>query len=324
MDIKKLEDKLNDFTLNMDIYDDFIYHNIDIFYFINFKVLDLLGSDVSDFKNDIDIKNMSKISFIEILKLLKEFYKKLNINFDVDNLYNNGTIGYAFYDYEDTKQERFRMGANYHYINDSRESIIVCNNGVISDADVLVHELSHYRNNMDCKRNIITKFFTETLAYTDQFIFYDYLLQKGFKIDSNFIKQIIKFFYDNATYLLPIMEVLFLYKEFGSISKNDFEKFYETTDDYEEDLKFLDEMPDNASLMNAVSYNISILLAPYLFYKYKEEENYKFLDVFNNMIMDKNITLEECFNFLGLNSLDEDDYKILTKNMNRFKSEYIK
>lgn len=325
MDIKKLEDKMNDFILSMDSHDEYVFENIDVFYRLNFVVMKLLEKHFKDFDKNIDISKTDKISFYEIIELLKKFYKKLNINFDVDELFNDGTIGYKFFDYNDEDNyERFRVGANYYNVADKKKAVLACNNGIITDADVLVHELSHYRNDMDGGRTIITQLFTETLALTDELIFYDFLLENNYNIDPKFIKSSFSFFYENSLYTIPIMELLCLYKDFGSLSKDNFQTYYNTIEDYEEDLKLFEEMPLDASLINIVSYTISALLSPYLFYKYKKNNSYDFLNEFNEMIMESDMNSNICFRKIGLNGLDENDIKVLSKNIKKFQKEYLK
>lgn len=324
MDIRKLENKINDFVLNMDYHDKYVFDNIEVFYRLNFLVLKLLEEPFKNFEKNIDISKMDKISSCETIKILNKFYKELNLDFDVSKLYNNGTIGYKFFDYDDEDNyERFRIGANYYDIINDRKAIIACNNGVISDVDILVHELSHYRNDMTGGRTLVAQLFTETLALTDELVFYDFLIRNNYRFDPNFFKDSFCFFYDNSLELIPLMELLLLYKEVGSISKKSFIDYYETDEDYNEDLECFEDMPDDASLINAVSYTLSALIGPYLFYKYKEEKSYKFLDEFNSMIIKDSMNSDKCFKKIGLNGLDENDVKILSKNMQKFKKEYL-
>lgn len=325
MNIKEIEEKINNFILNMDYHDKYVFDNIEFFYQLNFIVTKFLENSFKNYEKCIDISKMDKISFYEIIDLLNKFYKELNINFDVSKLYNDGTIGYKFFEYDDEDNyERFRIGANYYNVLDNKKSIIVCNNGIITDADILVHELSHFRNDMTGGRSLVTMLFTETLALTDELIFYDFLIKKNYKIDHNFIKSSFNFFYENSLNLIPIMELLLLYREVGSISKKSFEDYYETSEDYEEDLEILNDMPNDASLINAVSYTLSSLIAPYLFYKYKNEKSYIFLNELNSMIMNESSDSDKCFRKIGLNGLDENDVKILSKNIKIFKKEYLK
>ena len=324
MNIKDLEDKMNNYIISMDEQDNFVLENIEIFYRLNFIQSKLLEKKLKDFDKNINIHKIDKMPFYNIISLINEFYHKLNIKLDINKLYTDGTIGYKFFDYDDEDNyERFRIGANYFNIYDKKKTIISCNNGVVTDADVLIHELSHYRNDMDDGRTVITMLFTETLALTDELIFYDFLLNRNYKIDPNFFKGSFNFLYENSLYIVPIMELLWLYRDSGSLSKESFGDFYNTLEDYDDDLKYFDEMPIDASLINVVSYTIAGYLAPYLFYRYKETNSYAFLDDFNNMIINRNMNIEKCFQKLGLNGFDKEDINILSKSLKKYQKEYL-
>ncbi len=325
MEDRELYFKMNDFVVNMHPWDETIYEELPTFCSFNIPVIELLEPVFSDYNDEIDASKIEKKAFYENIKLINEFYKKIGLKFNANNVIKNNALDYVFYDYDDPdKINRFKNGCNYYTSEDYRKEIEVCNNGLITDSIVLVHELSHYRNQRDKGRTIVGRFFTETLALTDELIYYDYLLNNGHKIDKNFIRSSFYFYYQNAIEAFSVMDLLLLFSEYGGITEKDYETFYNTTDDYKENIEVFKDITNDYSILVATGYNVSFLLAPYLFYKYKKNNDYFFLEYLNELINEPNIDTDDCFEEIGLNGIDEDDVKVLSKSIKRFTNEYLK
>lgn len=325
MNDKELYFKMNDFVTNMHPWDEIIYDNINFFYSLNFHIIESLDSIFNDFNDEINISKMPIKSFYENIEIINIFYKKIGLNFEVNDVIKNGVLEYKFYNYNDEdKINRLKYGYNCYDGCSKNKEICACNNGLITDSIILVHELSHYRNQVDNGRGIVGRFFTETLALTDELIYYDYLLNNGYKIDKSFIQSNIYFFYQNALETLSVMELILLFSEIGGITLEDFKFYYKTSDDYNIDIDIFKDMNFDYSLLADTGYNVSFLVAPYLFYKYKKIGDYSFLEHFNNTIMNPKNDIIDCFNELGLNGLDENDIKVLRKDIKKFTKQYVK
>jgi len=309
--IEELNHLINDYLLAIGADDNFVYTNIEYLYNINFKVFEILNKKFEN--NDIDIINIRHSTWYQNIELIKEFYKIYNINFDVDKALKDGTIDYTYYD----EINMFNIEDGECYYRDGHKGINACNNGLISDAAVLVHELSHLRNQPDDYREQINSLFTESLATLDELLFIDFLEKKGYKEEAKWLrKSLYMFFYENSFMSIPIFELFLLYNKVGSISEESFKFYYGTTDDYQEDISEIEDL-DNYELDTRCDYMLASLLAPYLYYKVKKDKTYMnvvkaFYDVINSGDID------ECLNYIDLHELDDNACEKLYNNLKKF------
>ena len=176
--MKELNSLINDYVVAIGADANLVYANMESIYNINFNIFSILHEKYDN--DDIDVINIKHSSWYENIELIKEFYRENNIDFDIDKVLNDGTIDYKFY--EEINMHNLEDGECYY--RNGHKGVSVCNNGFITDAAILVHELSHLRNQPDDYRDQLNNFFTEALATLDELLFIDFLivLDKSFAI----------------------------------------------------------------------------------------------------------------------------------------------
>lgn len=255
-----------------------------------------------DFKEDLPIYSLN-----ERIKFVKDFYKGINTNIDIDSLINNGTIDFMGDNYcEEIDKVRTHKpkvsGYNFYEFDTKFTTIDVENTGYFSDSIVLTHELSHYRE----KENMVNKspigyLLTEALADAEQFIFCDYYKENHKKEVDTFLAYRLKVYYyhscDCAEFLIPY----YFYYNYSDVSKKLYtEQFGEEYKDefYENIVNFCEINKE----LKTVQYLMASMLSPYLLKKYKEDKN--FIKVLNELHENaaKYESLEEVYKLLGLST----------------------
>ncbi len=279
MDIEKNEIDLYKVFENFFTNDSIFIKNIS-----KFEVLmKVLSSELSKYDFNIAsdfVIGKSKIySIEERFNFVKEFYKKHNINFDIDKLINDGIIEFYNEDgmnqYQDEIEKHSiyspNMGGEQKFINDIN-LLFVPNTGYLFDSVVLCHEISHYRNQFK-PINEISDLFTEVLAFVecdimakeiltnDEYEFYIKRQFYGFKSLScnNHI------FFEFAT----------LFDKLGKINYENYCILYGEIDEelYKSKINSIFEI-NEFDIPTSSRYTIAGLLVPYMLNKYYEDNNY--------------------------------------------------
>lgn len=183
-----------------------------------------------------------------------------------------------------------------------------CNNGLIVDSIILVHELSHLRDQPEKGRRLTSDLLTEALAFTDELIFLDYLEELGYVDDVNMFKN---YLYNQCYRLTIRAKSLFklgiVFSNFSNLSPESFELYFNDLETYENDVEELVKHPKNAQhfLIDAW-YTMGYCLSTYMYYEYKKDpefiENIKFLHTAIN-----ETDVLSCLKIMNLNDLNADD-----------------
>ena len=314
----------------------FIIQNISIID----KLMNVLYLELD--KQDLNIKDMDMVgkckiySIEERINFVKEFYKNHNINFDIDELINDGTIGFSYDAYESEYPEtqyEYEIGKLSRYIPDfgghqgfenGKNLITIHNTGYAFDSIILIHEISHYRDQFDYS-NEISDLFTETLAFVESNIAAKEILsleEYKFYIIRQFL---------NLKYLISInhslIDFMLIYKELGSISYDNYYMLFGSIDpdDYTKLLDTIFKTKEEFDVLTCARYVVSYLLVPFLLNKYEKDNN--FFNIIQELHNDiNNYTIDQILSKMGLSFDDEGDIinkentKILVNNMHSFLS----
>ena len=188
MEIGNVEEFLNDYLVYNNALPNCVLDNLYLFYKIAEEVEELLEKY---FKNGIkiDTNNFTKVTLEEKIEIVKQYFKDCEIDFNIEKYISDGTIEFVDYNQQNENYDFFDIyncfrGQMYRENKGAIKLIDVCENGLASDICLLIHEISHFRDEPLNPRNQISNLLTETLAYTETLISADYLNEIGFFIEA--------------------------------------------------------------------------------------------------------------------------------------------
>lgn len=278
MSTNELKEAINNYFINSDF--DIIDNNFNILLTVAVNTYNSFLPYASKCReNSQEIFPIYSIE--ERFQLIRNYFKKHNIDFDLDKLINDGTIGFNIETYEENigdeaKLNFYLTGENY-YGEHNQKLISVNNTGYIFDSAVLLHEISHYRNQPEVTRSRVNHLFTEAIAYTEEIIYLYDLYKNGYIEALYGIKSVIYTFFWNSSFMYPITKLFNLYYKLGDISKESYEMLYGRTNDYDKIIASQKKMVENQEkvyLAKNTYILIAGLLTPYLFVKYLEDETF--------------------------------------------------
>ena len=277
---------------------------------------------------EIDWDKIEKVSFKEKLDIIKSFFKSINIDIDIEKLLNDGTFDIAFNDRDKLMENKSLYNKGYSGKSE-HPYLIIFDNDVITDSIIWVHELSHHRNLPKGMIESKTRFYlTETMAFTYEFIFIDYLEKIGFREDATTYKyeEIINLF-KNAYHSYDILQILILFDSFGCLSRENYEYLF-GKEDYEEAINRFIELIKKRSIRQILEYSIASVLSIYLYEEYKKNPLFiKKIEELNSALNNK--SFEECLNIVGLTSFieeglfNETNYNKINNNLEAFNEQMI-
>lgn len=313
-----------------------LFDNLKIFW----KLIHFIHSLIEDYSENncekIDWYKISKVSLLEEEKIIDPFYEKLNINFKLNDIIEDGTLEIHTRTIEELIESKKRHisvnGINQY--QGEHKTIEIYNNGLITDSITLVHEISHYRNQSDEGRTQINNLFTEALAFAEELIYIDYLRGLGYGYEAySFQYMTILTFYHIICDSYPLIKICLLYYELGAISKENYKLYYKDDSDYDIILSDFKEIMTaneakyknlgkelledkeqlsnfNKEMRNTLWYVLAAPLSIYMYEKYKNNNNYiDNIKKLNDTIMNNNInnkTVVECLNVIGISNYDEE------------------
>jgi hypothetical protein len=272
LNVKEIEELINDSIVLSGAENTFVFNELIVLYNLCIITFDALNDVDKSIFNDFNINKFAKTSFLDNQALIKNFYQENHIKFDLDKLMRNGTIDYIYN--EDNTFYSFNGTDGY---NNGIKYVNVYNNGLITDAVTLVHEVSHYRNQTDYARNQINNVLTESVAYAEELIFIDYLKNNGYKDEMNFCTANLLI---NAKLCAIDSMILFkmvnLYKIFGNLSLANYQLYYHDSTDYLNDLNKLKSLitTKNYNIYRNAGYAIGYPLGFYMYMEYKKNNQF--------------------------------------------------
>ena len=244
-------------------------------------------------KRNIDFGSFNlntKMMFEDVLKNVREFFERNNININLDKLINEKTI--IFIDSDDKNLH----GTSY--------------------LAVLIHEIMHYYNQPENdERTFSSEYLTEVVSYSCELIAIDKFINSEYKDDVNkIIKNTFYSMVSCAWFMYSSILSLCIFKNNGCITKDEIEKSI-NFDRYKNEMSNYIKERHNLSkdLWNLIGYYLAI----YNYVEYKKDNNHlnKVL-LLNDSINDEELL--ECLKIIDINSMDE----IASKGLNAL-DEYI-
>ena len=259
-------------------------------------------------KNETERINWYKVnrsSFLQNIKLINNFFKSINVEFNIEDIIKDGTINIQTNDLDEIlESKRYRLGqGNNHYLG-NHKSININNNGLISDSVVWVHEISHYRNQSDERRGQTNDLLTEALASTYELIYIDYLEELGYAYEAYHARAFLLDFFHYISDQASILTKMFLlYEELGDTSKESYKYFYKKADDYDEVKgKFINMMKNDPMIIfKSIDYTVAAAYSIYMYNYYSKNRNFINNIEKLNMELLNNKDLVTCLRTIDLN-----------------------
>jgi hypothetical protein len=270
--VKKIESLMNDKIVSSGSEDKLVFNNLNIFYELCQMILSSFAEAKINDCDCFDISKFHKTSFIEDNNLVQAFYQKHNINFDFNKIISNGTLEYKYIDEPSFEDNNGVNGYRHHhpYVN-------VNNNGIISDAVILVHELSHYRNQPESGRSETNDLLTEAIAFAEELIFINYLDNLGYKYEMTYCnKDLIVSAKECAMHSINLYKMLDLYRVFGNLNKDNYKLYYQDDTNYDNDLNALKVTVRNRryNIYKYAEYVLGYSLGIYMYMEYRKNNTF--------------------------------------------------
>lgn len=322
---------LNEFLCFHHKRNNLLFDNLDIFLVLAYLFEDETKEFLENNKHRLNFDLLMTIDFKEKMDLIKSFYKEIEIDFNLDVVINNGVLDVVTTDTNEVVKNRdyksLLSGVNNYIAN--FKSIEVYNNGLVTDAVILVHELSHYRNQPNGGRNQINNLLTEALAFTEELIFLDFLEKNGYFYESHILKYMeLDNFFKMLEILYPLLNLYLVYDKTGFISKENYEFIFENNENYEDCLedfiKIIDKNPDE--IFERIWYLVASVLSIYMYISYKDDKYYieKIKKLNNNL---NSLDINECLKLIGFDNddgyLTKDNINKIIESFDKFKLELV-
>lgn len=272
------------------------------------KLVNYIGekfAPINKYKISEDL-GYTKKSVEECVLLVQNFFDRHDISFDVKKLIEDDVL--VFLDKTKSIGDKFfssKADGHSFYDENRKRKISVVLNESSFDAMVMIHELMHYRNQPDGKRNFVSDLLTEIVSYSAEMIFcYD--------LDEDIYKSDIKLhfllfqrlMYEYAYQMYYIYKIILLYKEKHDISESLYNEMF-ATNDYEEVIsKFEEYVLSKKSVWKDTWIVIALPMSIYIFEEYRKNRDFfQNLEEFSSSINSKSISA--CLSILGINSEEE-------------------
>ncbi len=247
--------------------------------------------------------DFSYVSLEENISLAQQFLDKHNIKISIKELIANGNIVFKIID------EKIKDGKSY-YDKDNKKMIEIYLHNNIIDSCILIHEIMHYLNQPESKRNFVSDLLTESLFYGMEFIYIEELKQIKYSNDlSMFMKfgtpTILKYM-DKVYYCYKL---ILIYKKEKDISLEAYSKIFQDNN-FEKTIDYFEKYVKEHNFVVEDTWNvIGFPIAIYILETYKKDSSIiKKLMKYNDAINEK--SYQECLDIIGLNIETEFTNKI--------------
>lgn len=306
--------------------DKLLFNNLDT----AFELIVFLINNYEKYINDnkgVDISKISKFNFNDKVTLINDFYQKLGISFDINEIINNGIFDPYIIgsNSEETPNLSTATYGWYGFIN-NKPSIEINDNNLITDAAIWVHEISHYRDLPQPKEYThVRDLLTESLAFTEEFIFLDYIDNIGYSYEAAITKlNEFKMFYQILKNTYLTIKPYIIFDKLGEISRENYLLYFGYDDDYDKVLDyFTSEILDTKKyniIYTYLQYSLAAALSIYMYIEYEKNSNF-----LNNILTLKeklkNNNFKECLNTINLSTFNEDFYHKIKNSIEDFSYE---
>lgn len=293
-----------------------------------------------------NLRDGKRTSVVEIERIIDVFYKSIGVDFKFNEIIKDGTFNIiSTNNPKKTSNYKLYSGNNNYYIiteylenPKSKEKTIiyegihktinVYNNTLVTDSIIWVHEISHYRNQPPLFRGEVNDILTELLAFTEEFIYTDYLEQIGYEKEARMFK--IEEYKNLHTFIQKgyyIVRIFLLYFLLGEVSQENYEFLYKEDKNYEYALKFFDteiiKSQNKDRIFTILFYSVGII-SIYNYVEYKNSPIFlEKIEKLNEEIMNDNISLEDALKIIDIKFEQESLDKVL-EDINIFREDLIK
>ena len=292
-------------NLGMDI---FPFYNLDSFYNVCFALNEAFKN--YKFKDDVDTKDFVKMDFFNKVDLVKDFFKSINMDIDVEKSLQDGTINPSFieFNYEDMSAY-MKKGRTNIDVNDNGD-VTFPNSGMLLDSIVMVHELGHYTNRLNHSPQ--SAIMSEVVAIYTELQFYDYLSNLGYDNETHFFKDFrLKDTKKLAQKCLSSISLLLTYMKYGTLNEENYYKMF-PNNNYLDSLNKINDKHDFYSISMNMNYTVGFLMATYLYGKTKEDFSFtENINVFNKHLNEH--SFYENLNMLGVPNFDKENVVNISK-----------
>lgn len=287
--VKYIEDLVRSKQLYRD--NDFIYENAE-------KLFNLIRLIEKRYMTIEPFNLNCKMTLEEAIKNATDFFNDNNININIEELINDGTINFV-----DSNMSRNQDGTSYYDEDAKRKLVELRKREDILMLVVLIHELMHYYNQPnDNNRTFSSEYLTEVISYSCELISIDKYIDTKYKEDvQKIIKNIFYSLLSCANFMYSSILSLCIYKNNNKISKEEIEK-YINFERYKQEMSNYIKERHNLSkdLWNLIGYYLAI----YNYVQYKKDSNHlnKIIEL-NDNINEKDLL--DCLKIIEINSMEE-------------------
>ena len=263
------------------------------------------------------IKNKNNYDLMELsnsFEMSQQFFNMHNIKINLKELFDNKIL--VFYDDDGRRNNQFfsdNFGpASYQgYTKQRGKYIEIFLSNSIMDAFAIAHEVTHYMNQPEGQRSVVSDMLTESLSYGMEFVFAQLLLNENFMIEDakyfiyNCHIELLKYAYKMA----PIYRILHVYKKCKKINIRKYNKIIENGN-YENDIAiFIEYINANRDYIHDTWDFLGRSMAVYIYNEYRKDKEIirkmiKLNDAINYMVF------EYCLQIIGIQNMDDLFYKI--------------
>ena len=305
-DLKTLEYRIND-DLNcvFETYskrDSVVFDNLWLLKKFFLQVEDVMFELHEKFSTvQVDYAKTTKMDFMEKANLIDEFFSDLKIPFDFRKMLTDGTFNVNTTSKKTLSDSSISDG--YYRKKDNHFDVSVINRGLSIDAIVWLHEITHYRHLKDGV-TISAHYLSESFAFAYEFIFLDYLYQKGYQYEATIVQTLEAVsLFRNLYECYYILKMFILYSEFGTINEENYKALF-NSDDYAEVLERYFKIVEVKTVSSLIKYSLAAPLAIYMYEEYRKDNS--FLKNIEDVILNsQNKTIEECLPAIGIVKYNE-------------------
>ena len=302
-----INDYLNSFLNYFHELRKLLFDNIGTFYEMAKFLKSQAVSEIS--RKQFDWNKIEKSTFFKNIELIDNFFKKNNVDFDIDTIIKDGTLEVI-----PTNYDRVMYGLN-NYLGDHK-SITIYNNGYVTDTIVWIHEISHYRNQTDEGRSQVNDLLTETLAHTMSLIFTDYLEEEGFSYEANIGRHdMLITFKAVSSNAYVLTKMYLLYETLGDTSRESYKYYYGSDDDYDEVKNKFKKIVqnNNDAIFNILFYTLSGVLSVYMYEEYRKDNSFiNNIEKLNTCLLNGD-DLQKCLSTIGLTGYNKESLDKIEK-----------
>ena len=292
------------------------YMNLKMLY----KICIIMANGLDIKQKDINVEDLTEINLFDKLDMIKNFFKEVNIDIDVETLINNGSINFSTFDKNDIKNNLIKyLKGHCQKTSNNNYDILSPNSNLILDSIITAHELGHYTCKTD-NTSLLGSLFEETSSLYAELLYYDYLNKRGYKNECDILKSIrLSKVIDISKKYIPILKILDVYITFGTLSKENYNKLY--NDDYNKVISKINDSELFYRIKRDLVYVVGMYMAIIMRNKFKNDYSYsQNIKNFNKNI--DNMDFSEISNILDIDFMDDshryviDDYIKGNKKIN--------